>query len=252
MRISSMTAIAAAISSCLAVVLPAEVHARPGWGGYGSAYGGGWGDPLLDSGPRVARRDDPREGRVQVSRFIGEGDAASLLGHGAVAVSSQGDSPAGDGPVPIGASDYLVASARAPFEAAVLDRLVAQGYDTVHADPKGGQVAELRVSRDVLVPAEAKRNPVSGSAAMEVGNRGSAYGLALNVDMTKPRSALVSTRLEARIRDRASGRVLWEGHAEIATREGDERWTDGAIATRLAEALFDDFRLPAGDGLQHA
>jgi hypothetical protein len=187
---------------------------------------------------------------VQVSRFIGDGNATDLLGRGPVAVSSLAGA-AGSEALFSGPDDYLTRNGRAPFEAAVLDRLVAAGYDTVHADPTGGQLAELRVSREVLVPAEPARKPVSGAAAMEVGTRGSAYGLALNIDTTTPRSALVSTKLDARIRDRVSGKVLWEGRAEIATREGDDRWNESAIASRLAEALFDDFKVPAGDGLAH-
>jgi hypothetical protein len=76
---------------------------------------------------------------------------------------------------------------------------------------------------------------------VEVGTRGSAYGLGINVDLTKPRSALVSTRLDARIVDKASGKVLWEGYATIATRDGDDDWGDTRIATKLATALFDNF-----------
>lgn len=259
MRTPSHAAVAAASAACfLSLALaPLPSLARPGgWGGgygsYGGGYGGGWGDPLARSTAR-SRSGDSREGRVEVSRFIVQDASVDLLGHGPVAVTSLAGST-GDGTVrnelPGGAlggvPDYLAQNARAPFEAAVIDRLVAVGYDTIHADPSGGQLAELSVSREVLVPAEIKRNPVSGTAAMEVGTRGSAYGLAVNVDMTKPRTALLSTRLDARIKDRASGKILWEGHSTIATREGDDKWTDGAIADRLAEALFDDFRHPTG------
>lgn len=237
-------AVVAAAAATLALV-PAAALARPGDWGSPWDRGGSWDRGLLggpDLAPsRAANRKDPREGHVDVSRFVAEGDAAQLLGHGPVTVRSE-DGSATDQPVPGGALDYLPGKARAPFEAAVVDRLVAAGYDTMHADPSGGQIAELRVSREVLVPAEEKRNPVSGAAAMEVGNRGTGYGLALNVDMTKPRTALLSTRLDARIRDQASGKVLWEGRAAIATREGDAKWTDGMIASRLAEALFDDLR----------
>ncbi|WP_260929042.1 DUF4136 domain-containing protein [Novosphingobium sp. 9] len=72
-------------------------------------------------------------------------------------------------------------------------------------------------------------------------NYGSAYGLAINVDLSKPRSALVSTRLDVRILDKATGKPLWEGYATIATRDGDDGWTETKIANRLSEALFDDF-----------
>lgn len=256
MRTLSLAATSAVAVLCLACA-PTLTLARPGvWGGagwdrgYDRGYGGGYGGSLLDSRARSSR-GDPREGRVQVSRFVAPDASADLLGHGAVTVASFATptSPGGsfgDGPALDGTQDYLAQAARAPFEAAVVDRLVAVGYDTIHADPVGGQVAEVRVSREVLVPAEIKRSPVSGTAAMEVGTRGSAYGLGVNVDMTKPRRALLSTRLDARIKDRVSGKILWEGHSQIATRDGDDKWTDGAIASRLAEALFDDFRRPTG------
>jgi hypothetical protein len=129
----------------------------------------------------------------------------------------------------------------ATFEAAVIDQLAKAGYDTVTQKPDGGQIAEVRMIHDVVRPEEGKRNPVSGEATVGVSNRGSYTGLALNVDLTKPAKALVSTRLMARIKDRATGAVLWEGRADIVTRDGDDRWTEQAIATRLAAALFEDF-----------
>jgi hypothetical protein len=129
----------------------------------------------------------------------------------------------------------------ATFEAAVVDQLAKAGYDTMSAGGAQGQLAEVRVIRGVVRPEEAKRSPVSGETTVGVSNRGSYMGMAINVDMTKPAKALLSTRLMARIRDRASGKVLWEGRADIVTRDGDSRWTEQAIASRLAAALFDDF-----------
>ena len=82
---------------------------------------------------------------------------------------------------------------------------------------------------------------------MGISNHGTMMGMALNVDLTKPLPALLSTRLEARIRDRASGAVLWEGRAETRTREGDDRWAGQKLATHLAAALFDDFPGTSGE-----
>lgn len=226
----------AALAACMATMLLASPAAQAQRG----AWGPGWGSPGWD-GPmdRPMSRDhsrDPREGRVEVSRFVVAGPAAGELGHGPITVESE----SGEGP-------WVDQGERAAYEAAIVDALVGSGYDTMHAGGPQAQVARLQISRQVLVPAEDKKSPVSGSAAMSVGSHGySAYGLAINVDMTKPRSALVSTRLDARIVDKASGQVLWEGYATLATYEGDSKWTDGAVASKLARALFDNF--PKADG----
>lgn len=195
----------------------------PGWGGPGWD-GPGWPDRPSAQGPGRA------EGKVEVSTFVAEGEQAAALGKGAVAVI---EAPAGGG----------LADARelATYEAAVIDGLARIGYDTARPDPQGGQLAEVRVLHSEAQPAETPRKPVSGEMMMGVSNRGSMMGMAINVDMTKPRGALIATRLEARIKDRASGAVLWEGRADILTRQGDARWNDQKIADRLAAALFEGF-----------
>ena len=203
--------------------------AQPGWGM------GGWGHSRLD-GPRSSRGssgEDSRGGKVQVEQFAAQ-DAGDKLGHGPIAITS----------APGTTED---ASGLAVYEAAIVDQLVKAGYDTVKPDPDGGQIVELRIVRDVLVPQEAKRKPVSGEMGVGVSNWGTMTSMAIAVDLTKPRKALVSTRLEARLKDRASGAPLWEGRAQIATREGDSRWSDQAIATRLAAALFERFKAGQGD-----
>ncbi|WP_313441540.1 hypothetical protein [Novosphingobium sp.] len=230
------TGIAAALFSA------SSAQAQRGWGpgsgmGWGSGWGGGyrsgWNDPLMGGpvgAPTSSRTKDSREGRVEVSRFVAEGPEAADLGHGVVSVQSDS-----------GEGQWVPGAQRAAYEAAIVDALVGAGYDTQRKEENGGQVAELKISRQVLTPAEEKRNPVSGTAAMGVSNRGSAYGLALNVDLSKPRSALIGTRLDTRIVDKVSGKVLWEGYATIATREGDDDWPDYRIAGKLAAALFDGF-----------
>lgn len=230
--------IAAGIAASL-LASSAQAQYGPGWGG---GMGGGWNRPgwggsMLDSPRMQTRSKDSREGHVEVSRFVSP-DAAAVaeLGHGPVSVESE----SGDGA-------WVDAGARRAYEAAIIDALVGAGYDTLHPDTPQPQITKLRISRQVLTPAEEKRSPVSGTAAMEVGTYGQAYGLGINIDMTKPRSALLSTRLDAQIVDRASGKVLWEGYATIATREGDDKWPDGMIATKLAGALFDNF--PKADAI---
>jgi hypothetical protein len=175
------------------------------------------------------------EGRIDVARFRADDAAASALRSGTIAVI----------PMPEGAGGADLRQ-NATFEAAVESELLHAGYQAAPA-AGGGQVAEVRIVRSELVPAEVKRKPVGGEMSVGLSNHGSMVGLGLYVDATKPRKALLSTLLETRIRDRASGKVLWEGRASIATREGDAKWNDSAVATRLARALFDGFPLRTGE-----
>ena len=204
-------------------------------------YGPGWGEPRWgadrDVERSLRRASTAREGKVDVAQFRAEGDAALALGRGAIAVVR----PANDDPLP----DSRI---NATFEAAVENQLAGAGYDTL-GSATGGQIAEVRIIRTEAEPAEQKGKPLSGEMVVGVSNHGSMIGGALRYDGTKPRAALISTRLETRIRDRASGLVLWEGRAEMLTREGDSRWGDQAIATRLASALFDGFPTRTGEPL---
>ena len=214
----------------LAALTAAPALARPGgmWGpgfGYdgfgGDRFGNRWDAPRANSGP------DSREGKVDAESFVAQ-DGRAQLGHGAVSVTSA-------------PGDTLTAVDGSAYEAAIIDQLVKAGYDTAKPDPAGGQLVELKFLRDTVVPEEAKRKPVSGEASIGISNRGTAYGMAIAVDMTKPKKALLSTRLDAQIRDRVTGATLWEGHATVYTRDGDSRWSEQGIATRLAAALFDNF-----------
>ena len=196
----------------------------------------GWGQSRWDTPRASPRGSDEREGKVDVESFVAEGDAAAVLGTGKIAVAIEPQATLSDVP-------------GAPYEAAVIDQMVQAGYDTSGAPGTEGQVVELRLIRGELVPPEGKRKPVSGEMAVGVSNRGTSTALGLNLDFTKPKKALLSTRLEARIHDKATDAVLWEGRATIATRDGDDEWSEQAIATKLAEALFR--RFPGTTELSH-
>jgi hypothetical protein len=206
----------------LSAAMPAFAQPPGMWGrAYDDPFGDRWREP------RLRNWSDSREGKVDAESFVAE-NGKPQLGHGVVSVTA---APGGT----------ASASDEAAYEAAIVDQLVKAGYDTTKPDPAGGQVVELKILRDTVVPEEQKRKPVSGETSVTVSNRGTGVGMALNLDFTKPKKALVSTRLDAQIKDRTGGTVLWEGHATITTREGDSHWTEQAIATRLAAALFDRF-----------
>ena len=234
----------------------------------GQDWGGGWNGPGGSRAWRADRwdeatadptfpGDDPREGQVTVERFPAP-DSAGLLGHGTIRVAAQaGDDARGEappvvespGPSPEFGPGGISPREEAVFEAAVVDRLAKAGYNT--AVPAtfsangpavaGRQLAELRVTHDLLVPGEQRHSPVSGEVAMGASNHSSMLGLGIAIDLSKPRAGLMSTTLFLRIRDGATGRPLWEGRASIATREDSAHWTDQAIAARLAAALFEGF-----------
>lgn len=186
----------------------------------------GHGAELLHEG--AAPRSQRVEGKVVAETFVANDAAVAALGHGGIAVIEMTTDAGGDSTLPVYAS-------------AVLDQLVGHGYDSAVSRTEAGQITEVRLVRDVAVPEEGPRKPVSGEMQTTVSNRGSSFGMALGIDLTKPRKALLSTRLEARIRDAATRTVLWEGHAEMLSREDSGRWTDQAIAGKLASELFRDF-----------
>ena len=171
-----------------------------------------------------------------------EGDDAGYDDNDNVGQSSSGDT------LPDGRlTDNQLSDKLPVYEAAVVDALIARGYDTQTATD-AGQIAQVAVSHMVVVPAEVRHNPVSGEVSTMISNRGSGVALGLGVDLSKPAGAVVSTRMDVRIRDRASGKVLWEGHAEGMARErgsgGEDGIDDGGMAARLARALF--ARFPEG------
>lgn len=189
---------------------------------------GGRADAPMDQrlrGPDGRRSIEPAK-KVEVEAFQAA-DAAPLLGKG---------------PITVAAADGAQAEWKLPvYEAAVVDQLAKLGYDTAVSGAEGGQIAQIGIRHEQVVPEEPKRKPVSGAMEVGVSNRGNYTAMALNIDLTKAKKAIVSTRLDVRIRDKASNRVLWEGHAEAQTREDDEGLNNGAVAARLASALFAKF-----------
>ncbi len=215
--------ISALVVAGLVLPLPALASWGDPWGS-GSGWGrsGSWDRPSS----RVSSGRDSREGQVEVERFEAD-NARAQLGQGAVVVRTL-------------AGSTTDTRDQSTYEAAVIDQLVKAGYDTLDAYPADGQIAEIRIIRDVVTPQEEKRSPVSGSMMVGASNRGSMAAMAVNVDLSAPRKALLSTRLEARLRDKASDAILWEGRATVMTREGDSHWNEQVISSRLAAALFEE------------
>jgi hypothetical protein len=176
---------------------------------------------------------DPREGKIDSASFIANSANVGQLGHGSIVVATSAANGA------LGPSD-------GDFESALVDQLAKAGYRTNDQPGAGGQTIEFVVTKDVIQPPEPPRSPVGGTVAAGIGSHGwNGVGLGLNIDLSKPMKALVATRVEARIRDAATHELLWQGRAEVVTRDGDKRWTRQMIATRLTTALFKGFPKPS-------
>lgn len=231
---SRMAALLLAVST--APALAQGVPGQPPFGGMGGGMGN-WrdrGDDNDDSRISLRQRTQPSK-KIAVTAFRAA-DAGALLGTGSIVVRR----PAGEA----GGDLYT----RLPvYEAAVIDELARRGYDIATA-ANPGQFAEIGVSHSVAMPEEAPRKKVSGAMSTTIGTFGTGVGMALAVDLTKPAKAIVATRLNLRIRDAATGRVLWEGRAEGEARAGDAGLDNGAVAARLAGALLKTF--PEGQIVQ--
>ncbi|MFL6727660.1 MAG: hypothetical protein ACJ8FS_14265 [Sphingomicrobium sp.] len=198
---------------------------------------GGWGGPGYGAPPGYLEPPgtrDPREGRVQVQTFAASTPAVAALGHGPITINAGRDGP-----------DVGL------FEAAIADQLGHAGYQV--GAPGSGQALELVVTRQVIQPPELRHSPISGGVDVGVGvggggrhygSYGSGVGLGIGIDLSKPLSALISTEVEVRIQDATTHELLWQGRAELVSREADKRWRPDAVAARVTAALFRNFPQP--------
>lgn len=239
-RLPAPLLISTIVALVLALALAAPAMAQ--------RYPGGW----YDGDARVATQGGAEPStRVDVETFRAA-DAGDALGKGRIVVVEATPSAP---PPPEEVPGYLPGNGNAPppqdrlpvYEAAVIDQLAHKGYDIADAaNPQ--QLIEVAISHDVVVPEEAPHKPVSGEVSVGVSNHGYGYGGALYIDLSKPRKAIVATRLDVRIRDKATHRVLWEGYAQGQSRMTDSGYDDTHIAPRLSAALF--ARFPAGKVVQ--
>lgn len=216
------------ITAILATFATPVLGAQPGWPGYGQPYPSPPLDSPSDGAPSWAQ--DPRQGRIEVATFLANSPNAGRLGHGSIVIAPSAE------PSPV-IDD-------ATFETALVDQLTRAGYDAGSPSNADGQVMEFVVRHEVVRPPEPPHSPVSGGVAVGAGNRGSGLGLALAIDLSKPLGPLVATRLEARIRDKTTKELLWQGRAEVLYREGNKHWREGDVATKLTAALFKGFPRP--------
>lgn len=173
-------------------------------------------------------------GPVEVTRFH-QPDAVAQLGRGTIAVE------AGPGLDP---NSLEIAS----YERAVAAELVRLGYSEAAAGA-GAQVALVRVVRTTWQPGR-DRSPVSVGGGASVGSYGSGVGLGVGIDLSGKPPEQTTTELGVMIRDRESGRTLWEGRASFTVRSDAPLAQTQLGAAKIAEAMFKDFPGNSGETVE--
>jgi hypothetical protein len=166
-------------------------------------------------------------GPVEVSRF--HVPELAGLGHGTIAVI------AGDG------------EDQTSYRIAVEQALMQAGY-AIAAPESAAQTAQIRIERQTMRNAQA---PVRvGLRAGNTSYSGANAGVGLSIPFQTGPQQRVATDLVAVIRDRQSGKVLWEGRASF-TVPSTSPFAQGSLAApRLAQALFSGFPGQSGETIK--
>jgi hypothetical protein len=135
------------------------------------------------------------------------------------------------------------------YAAAVARQLVLLGYREAPAGTASAQVATVRVERQAWRP-ERRGGPVTVGVGGSAGSYGSGVGLGIGVDLSGPPPEQVETLLAVTIRERAGGKVLWEGRASFTVRAASPLANTELGAAKLAEALFKGFPGVSGETIR--
>ena len=135
------------------------------------------------------------------------------------------------------------------YAGAVSRQLSLLGYSAAAAAGSSPQVAVLRIERHSWRPDRA-HGPVSVGVGGQTGSYGSGVGVGIGLDLSGPPPEQVETLLGVTIKDRASGKALWEGKATFVVRATSPLATTQLGAAKLAEALFKGFPGSSGETIQ--
>ena len=170
-------------------------------------------------------------GPVEVTRFH-QADT-SVLGRGAISIE------------PASGNDADSLEFRS-WAGAVARELVRIGYTEQVAGSSSPQVAQVSVRRRTIEPGRVG-SPVSVGVGGSTGSWGSGLGVGVGLNLSGPPPEEIETQLAVTIRDRASGRALWEGRAEFTVRASSPLAQTQLGAPKMAEALFRGFPGASGE-----
>ena len=79
------------------------------------------------------------------------------------------------------------------------------------------------------------------------GSYGSGLGVGIGLDLSGPPPEVIETQLSVAIRDRKSGKVVWEGRAQFTVRATAPQAQTALGAPKMAAALFQGFPGNSGE-----
>ncbi len=164
-------------------------------------------------------------GPVEVTRFNRASDGI-VYGNGSYAVSATAATNAKDG---LTLSPYLAAVAREMQRVGYREKV--DGSDVI-----------AEVSVDVRKMDMQRRSPVSVGVGGSTGSYGSGVGMGVGIDLgSLAQGERIETILKVRLLRRSDNLVIWEGRASQAASAKSPAAQPGIAASKLAEALFNDF-----------
>jgi hypothetical protein len=133
------------------------------------------------------------------------------------------------------------------YRLAVEQALVQAGY-TIAPPESALQTAQIRIERQALRNAQA---PVRvGLRAGNTSYSGANAGVGLSIPFQTGPQQRVATDLVAVIREKTSGKVLWEGRASFTVSATSPLAQGSLAAPRLAQALFSSFPGQSGETIK--
>lgn len=106
--------------------------------------------------------------------------------------------------------------------------------------------AVVEVGRDVYMPGDVRRSPVSVGVGGSTGSYGSGLGVGIGINLSGKPKPVVATRLRVQIRRVSDKVAIWEGRAETQAKQNAPAAQPGMAAGKLADALFQGFPGPSG------
>ena len=164
---------------------------------------------------------------VEVTRF--HNAAAQPIAPGTVSITSIADETGGS------------LLEQRTYDAAVMRELQRVGF----ADAGTGKTASEYVVRVSVEQARVEkltgRGPVSVGVGGGTGGYGSGVGVGLGFNLGGAPKDLIATQMFVRIARRSNDDVVWEGRANMEAKEGSAASQPALMASKLAQALFQDF-----------